>query len=120
MAPSNDLRTEIHQLHAHLCGGLADPNRILILYTLSNAPSNVSDLATETGMPQPSVSRHLRVLRESGLVVGERDGHSVVYKLTDERVIEALDILRNVLAASLRKQAALGASAIEIEIERIS
>jgi ArsR family transcriptional regulator len=92
----------------------------LILYTLSNASSNVSDLAVETSLPQPSVSRHLRVLRESGLVVGEREGHSVVYKLTDERVIEALDILRSVLAASLKKQAALGASAIQIETERIA
>lgn len=117
MSPSSSLRDEIHQMHAHLCSGLADPNRILILYTLSQSSCNVSDLVIETGLPQPSVSRHLRVLRESGLVSGQREGHSVIYSLTDERVIEALDILRSVLAATLKKQGALGLTAIENTFE---
>lgn len=118
MLPNYGLRDEIHQLHAHLCGGLADPNRILILYTLYEAPCNVSELAQATKLPQPSVSRHLRVLRESGLVTGQREGHSIIYKLTDERVIEALDILRNVLAATLKKQGALSRTALEESFER--
>ncbi len=112
MNPTNDLKAEIHQLHAQVCSGLADPNRILILYTLSQSSCNVSELVHETGLPQPSVSRHLRVLRESGLVAGMRAGHSVIYQLTDERVIEALDILRSVLAGTLKKQGALVQTAI--------
>ena len=118
MTPTSQLRAEIHQMHAQLCSGLADPNRLLILYTLNQSPCNVSDLANETGLPQPSVSRHLRVLRESGLVTGMREGHSVIYQLTDERVIEALDILRSVLAASLKKQGELVRTALEDTYER--
>lgn len=113
MTPSSTLRAEIHQLHAHLCSSLADSNRILLLYTLSQAPSNVSDLARDTGLPQPTVSRHLRVLRESGLVIGQRDSHAVIYRLADERVIEALDILRGVLAAALKRQGALAITATQ-------
>lgn len=112
MTPES-LRDEIHQMHANLCAGLADPNRILILYTLSHSPCNVSDLAREMDLPQPTVSRHLRVLRESGLVTGRRDGHSVIYELTDGRVIEALDTLRSVLAATLKKQGALALTATQ-------
>lgn len=101
------LRDEIHQLHANLCSSLADTNRILILYALTQAPSNVSDLAKDLAIPQPGVSRHLKVLREGGLVSSHREGNSVVYSLADERVIEALDILRKVLADGLAKQGAL-------------
>ena len=107
------LREEIYQMHAQLCGALADPNRILMLYTLIQAPRNVSDLAEDVGLSQPAVSRHLKVLRDSGLVSGRREGHSVIYRLRDERVIEALDTLRRVLASSLKQQGALARTAIE-------
>lgn len=108
---NTSLHDEIHRLHAQLCSALADANRILILYTLIGGSSNVSDLAEEVKLSQPSVSRHLKVLRESGLVQRRREGHSMVYKLTDERVIEALDLLRGMLADKLEKQAALARSA---------
>jgi DNA-binding transcriptional ArsR family regulator len=108
-----NLREEVHNMHAHICSALADPNRILILYTLANGPANVSGLAEEVNLPQPTVSRHLKVLRESGLVESERDGHSVVYELSDGRVIEALDLLRALLADNLEKQAALARTASE-------
>lgn len=111
MSPS--LKDEVYQMHARLCSALADPNRILILYTLIDAPSNVSDLASNLDLSQPNVSRQLKVLRESDLVSGRREGHSVVYRLKDARVIEALDLLRGVLAASLKQQGALARTATE-------
>lgn len=107
------LRDEIDQMHAKLCKALADSNRILLLYTLFSAPSNVSDLAEELDLAQPTVSRHLKVLRESGLVSRRREGHSVIYQVRDERVIDALDLLRGVLAASLKQQGALAMTATE-------
>ncbi len=47
------------------------------------------------------MSRHLRVLRERGLVTAEHRGPAVYYALAARRVIEALDLLRAVLAAQL-------------------
>ena len=106
-----NLRAEIDRLHAHVCNGLADPNRILILYTLSNQRLNVSDLAVSIDLPQSTVSRHLKVLRERNMVVAQRDGQSVYYSLADERIIQALDLLRAILASSLENQGALAISA---------
>ena len=71
------VREEIAQLHAHICGGLADSNRILLLYLLADEPHNVTDLAHRLGLPQPTVSRHLKILRERGIVCAERDGQYV-------------------------------------------
>lgn len=102
-----ELAEEIHRLHAHLCSGLADPTRIYILYLLNEGPSNVSSLVDSLEIPQPRVSRHLKILRESGLVTADRDGQSVIYSLQDERVIDALDTLRTILAERLEGQASL-------------
>ena len=102
-----ELADEINRMHAHLCSGLADPTRIYILYMLREGPINVSSLVEALEIPQPRVSRHLKILRESGLVTADRDGQSVFYSLQDERVIDALDMLRAVLAERLEEQASL-------------
>ena len=107
MTVDNHLREEITQLHAQVCSGLADTNRILILYTLSQNSLNVSELSETLGLPQPTTSRHLKVLRERGLVVAERDAQSIYSTLADQRVIEALDLLRAVLNDKLEAQAQL-------------
>lgn len=101
------LEQEITLLHARVCSGLADPTRILILYALADRPKYVGELADELNTPQPTVSRHLKILRDRSLVVGERDGTAVYYSLTDPRLIEALDLLRAVLHGILVQQADL-------------
>jgi len=101
------LTQEISALHANLCSALADSSRILILYALNEKPRNVSDLAKELGLSQPTASRHLNLLRERGLVSAQREGQSVIHTLTDQRVIQALDLLRAVLADKLKSQASL-------------
>ncbi len=104
---SHELESEINQLHAEICAGLADPKRILILYTLSERPRTVSELVETLELSQPLVSRHLKVLRERGMVVANRLGSSVEYSLADTRLIQALDLLRSVLREHLTHRAAL-------------
>ena len=101
------LEAEITQLHAEICGGLADPNRIMILYELAGGPSNVSDICAALNMSQPLVSRHLKILRERGMVASERRGTIVIYSLADHRLIEALDLLRAVMRNGLAKHVEL-------------
>ena len=51
---------------------VADPTRLAILHALANAPSTVGDLAQVFRLAQPTVSMHVKVLRENGLVRSER------------------------------------------------
>jgi DNA-binding transcriptional ArsR family regulator len=104
---NQNLQSEVTQLHAEICGGLADSNRIMILYELSAGQKNVTELCTALGMPQPLVSRHLKVLRERNMVSSERRGNVIVYSLGDRRLIEALDLLRSVMRDGFAKRAAL-------------
>ena len=91
------LAREISQMQADLCSAFVEPTRILILYALNEKPCNVTELMTELQIPQSSTSRHLKVLRDHGLVIAVRQGTSVQYQLADQRLIEALDMLRSVL-----------------------
>lgn len=104
---NSNLELEITQLHAEICAGLADPNRIMILYALSQGPRNVTELYSELNMPQPLVSRHLKVLRERNMVTARRQGTVIQYALADERLIQALDLLRAVMRDGLAKRAEL-------------
>ncbi len=104
---TDSLREEVVRLHANVCSGLADPNRIMIIYNLADGPHNVNEIATNVDLPQPTVSRHLKILRERGIVRSERDGQTINYQLTDKRIVQALDLLRATLADMLNDQAAL-------------
>ena len=95
---------ELNLLHANICQALGDPKRILILYAINDQPRHVTALAESLGFPQPTVSRHLRILRQRALVRKERNGPAVVYYLADERIIEILDSMRLLLRDSMRRQ----------------
>jgi DNA-binding transcriptional ArsR family regulator len=101
------LKQEISQLEADFCFALSDPNRILMLYALSEKPLNVTELTHELGLNQSTTSRHLKVMRERGLVQTVRTGTTVTYHLTDERLIQALDLLRSVMRDRLTQRASL-------------
>jgi DNA-binding transcriptional ArsR family regulator len=79
------------QAAAESVQALATPSRLRILATLHAGPASVSEIAETVGMEGSAVSHQLRVLRHLGLVVGRRDGRSVVYELHDDHVAELLD-----------------------------
>lgn len=98
---------EVTVLHADICSALADPRRILLLYALAEKPYSVNDLAAVIGVSQPAASRHLKLLRERGLVSAIRRGTNVEYRINDNRLIQALDLLRDVLRDRLIYRASL-------------
>ena len=104
---SQALAQEISQLEADFCFALSDPTRLLILYALADEPHNVTELSRDLDVIQPTASRHLKVLRERGLVYAVRQGTTVTYHLADHRLIQALDLLRTVMRERLAYRAGL-------------
>ncbi|MBL3670758.1 winged helix-turn-helix transcriptional regulator [Streptomyces sp. M2CJ-2] len=70
---------------------LATPSRLYILARLQEGPCSVGDLAAAVGMEASACSHQLRLLRNLGLVTGERHGRSIVYSLYDNHVAELLE-----------------------------
>lgn len=67
---------------------IAEPNRRAILGLLVSSEQSVGELERRLGMPQPAVSKHLRVLRESGFVESTVDAQRRVYRLRPEPLQE--------------------------------
>jgi DNA-binding transcriptional ArsR family regulator len=76
-----------------LFGLLSEPNRLRILFFLGKDEKSVSEIISKTGLTQPLVSFHLRILRENGLVTTERNGTFVYYRLSDPSLYDLLAAL---------------------------
>jgi DNA-binding transcriptional ArsR family regulator len=102
---------ELHDLHARICKAIADPKRLLIISELRDGPLTVGDLAINLELSQSNTSQHLAILRERGVVVTHRDGPSVYYELSSQKVVEAIDLLREFMVDQLGDQSRLGKAA---------
>ncbi|HXF11883.1 MAG TPA: metalloregulator ArsR/SmtB family transcription factor [Terriglobales bacterium] len=67
---------------------IAEPNRRAILSLLASSEQSVGDIERELRMPQPTVSKHLRVLREGGFVESTVDAQRRLYRLKPEPLRE--------------------------------
>ena len=85
-------------LKAKLFRGLADPTRLSILEALREGPRAVGEVVEVTGLGQSNVSNHLACLRDCGLVVSEKRGRFVHYRLSDPRVADLLSLAEQLLA----------------------
>jgi DNA-binding transcriptional ArsR family regulator len=67
---------------------IAEPNRRAILSLLASAEQSVGDLEAQLQLSQPSVSKHLRVLREAGFVESRVDAQRRLYRIRPEPLME--------------------------------
>jgi len=83
---------------AEVFQALGDPTRLRILSVLGTACVPVGAIVQATGLRQPAVSHHLRVLRDRGLVRPERRGAYIYYCASSEALRPAIDATRVLLA----------------------
>jgi len=72
---------------------LAHPERLRILDALRREPECVCHLEALLGKPQPYVSQQLRLLRDAGIIIDEKQGQNVFYRLCDDAVRAWLDVV---------------------------
>lgn len=75
---------------------LGDPNRRAILRLLSEGDQAVQEIAEQMPISRPAVSRHLRLLKDAGLVAETAEGTRRIYHLRDEGLLAVQDYLHNV------------------------
>jgi len=67
---------------------IAEPSRRAILSLLASSERSVGDIEEQLNLPQPSVSKHLRVLREAGFVESRVDAQRRLYRIKPEPLME--------------------------------
>jgi DNA-binding transcriptional ArsR family regulator len=93
---------------------IAEPNRRAILSLLVSSQQSVGEIERQLGMPQPTVSKHLRVLREAGFVESTVDAQRRLYRLKPEPFQEVDDWL-----AQFRRFWSERVDALELHLDRM-
>jgi DNA-binding transcriptional ArsR family regulator len=93
----NTYDIELYRRKAELCKTFSDPKRLMIISELRDREKSVNELVAALQVPQAVVSRHLAVLLNRGVVVTRREGVNIFYRLTDTKIIEACDIVHEIL-----------------------
>jgi len=84
---------QAYRVQAKIFKALAHPARLRILNALREEGQYVCHLVALLGRSQPNISQHLAILRAVGLVVDEREGNNILYRLNNGRVLRLLDLL---------------------------
>jgi len=79
---------------------LADTNRLRIIKIIGKEQRSVSEIVEATGLSQPLVSHHLRMLREQGILETRREGPFIYHRLRDARLLDALGLCAEIAAQS--------------------
>jgi len=101
------MNKKIYEMHAQICKVFTSPKRLEIINLLRDGEKTVNDLAEKTGVLQANVSQHLTVLRQNNVVTTRRDGANVYYKIANPKILQACDLMREVLLEKLAENETL-------------
>jgi len=94
---------DIFVLHADICKTLANPKRLEILNALREGEFTATQLLEKMHISKANLSQHMSILIQKGVVISRREGVNVFYKLSDERITKACDLMRDVLFKRLEE-----------------
>lgn len=89
-------KLDLFAAFADIARGLGNAHRLDLLEHLAQGEKSVEALAIKAGLSVANASQHLQALRRVGLVVGERRGKQVVYRVSDDDVLDLIAALRRV------------------------
>jgi len=88
---------KIYELHAEVCRTLSSPKRLEILDMLRGKEMAVGALSRKLGIKKANLSQHLAILKQNRILISRRSGLNIYYKISNPKIIQAYDILREVL-----------------------
>ena len=74
---------------------LAHPARLKMVVGLVKDECNVAQIQKTLGLPQSTISQHLRILRNAGIIKGRREGNKTCYRVIDVRVRKIVEIIKS-------------------------
>ena len=95
------MENKIYELHAQMCQVFTSPKRLEILNLLRDNELSVGELSKRANIRQANLSQHLSILREKGVVNARREGVTIYYSLANSKIIQAFDIIREMLLEKL-------------------
>ena len=101
------MEDQIYQYHAEMCKVLSHPKRLELINLLRDVEMNVGELCRALGLSPGNLSQHLAMMRERRILVSRKEANMVYYRIANPRLLEAFDLLREILFEQIRGDAAL-------------
>jgi ArsR family transcriptional regulator len=92
-----DIAEEVQKKTAKVLRILGDPNRIKIVGILRSGEMCQCDIIPLVGQSQPTVSRHLSLLEEKGVIVSRKDGVKMLYRIVNPNVLKIIDLASSLI-----------------------
>lgn len=94
---------DVEDMEVKIFKALAHPIRLSIVKKLRNGALCVCDMNKEVEFSQSNLSQHLKILRDAGLVVYEKDGSRINYKLKHEEILAVIDAMEKLLIQDIKE-----------------
>ena len=94
----------IFNMQATISKTLANPIRLAILHMLKDGEKSVNELTELLGISQSNLSQHLALMRQIEIVKTRKQGTSIYYSVTNPKINEACDTVREILLDQLKKR----------------
>ena len=91
----------IYQVKAEFFKTLGHPARIRVLELLRNGERSVSEMIPDVGIEASHLSQQLAVLRRANVVQSRKEGSTVIYSVTDDRIFALLELAKAILTSTL-------------------
>jgi ArsR family transcriptional regulator len=101
---------KIFELHADGCKVFSNAKRLEILNTLRDKEMTASDLIEKIGLSKANLSQHMSILKSKGVVLSRREGVNIYYRISNAKIIQACDLMREVLLEQLQEKGKMVAS----------
>lgn len=101
------MEDQIYAYHAEMCKVLSHPKRLELINVLRDKEMSVGELSQKLGLPIGNLSQHLAMMRQRHILVSKKEGNVVYYRIANPRLLEAFDLLREIMFEQIRQDAAL-------------
>lgn len=97
----------VYKMHANICKIFTNPTRLMIIDLLRSGKKTVSEMEAALGLRQATLSQHLTILRDREIVLTNRKGHNIYYRIANPKILKACQLMREVLIEQIEQRSNL-------------
>ena len=101
------MEDQLYLHHAEMCKVFSHPKRLELINILRDKEMSVGELSQRLGLAIGNLSQHLAMMRQRHILVSRKEGNVVYYRIANPRLLEAFDLLREIMFEQIRQDAAL-------------
>jgi ArsR family transcriptional regulator, virulence genes transcriptional regulator len=101
---------QLYELHADVCKIFSHAKRLEIIDSLKDRELSAAELIEKIGLSKANLSQHMSVLKSKGVILTRREGISIFYRISNPKIIQACNLMREILMEQLQEKGKIASS----------